>query len=78
MRKEDLLKVLKDITQSILLSDLEDTNNIDCCFSYCLNLLNEYFKDNDEIMDEYFHLLDVIKKKKKSFDKKDKKKKLFE
>lgn len=73
MRKEDLLKVLKDITESILLSDLEDTNNIDCCFSHCLDLLNEYFKDNDEIMDEYFHLLEVIKKKKKSFDKKDKK-----
>lgn len=73
MRKEDLLKVLKDITESILHSDLEDTNNIDCCFSHCLDLLNEYFKDNDEIMDEYFHLLEVIKKKKKSFDKKDKK-----
>ena len=74
--EECSLKEILTITAYLILySDLDETVTIDKCVSLCAQKLESSLIAKEPLTSEYFYLLDILKKKKRSLDKKDSKRK---
>ena len=68
-----LKEILTIVAYLIVNSTLDETSLIDKCVLICTQKLNDSLKNKEDLTTEYFYLLDILKKKKRSFSKEDEK-----
>lgn len=66
-----LKEILTIISYLIVNTDFSNTSLIDKCVSICTQKLDDSLRLKEELTTEYFYLLDVLKKKKRSLNKED-------
>ncbi len=66
-----LKEILTIIAYLIVNTDFSNTSLIDRCVSICTQKLDDSLRLKEELTTEYFYLLDILKKKKRSLEKDD-------
>ena len=64
-----LKEMLTIISYLVVNTDFSDISLIDKCVSICTQKLDDSLRLKEELTTEYFYLLDILKKKKRSLDK---------
>lgn len=70
-----LKEMLTIVSYLVVNTDFSNTSLIDSCVSFCAQKLDDSLRLKEDLVTEYFYLLDVLKKKKRSLDKNDKNRK---